>query len=77
MIVLVLFVVPGSRPRLGSFFQIDSPRDPFFPRLFTIASIRGRFAGNPWSKVRLSGLKWTHFGGMKAAWARHRISGRI
>jgi hypothetical protein len=53
--------------RLGSFFQMDLPRDLFFPRRFTIASIGVRFAGNPWSKARLSGLKWTHFGGMKAA----------
>jgi hypothetical protein len=45
---------------------MDLPRDLFFPRRFTIASIGVRFVDNPWSKARPSGLIWSHFGGMKA-----------
>jgi len=60
-------VSTGFCLRLGSFFQIDLPRHLFFPRRFTIASIGVRFVDNAWSKGRSSGLKWTHFGGMKEA----------
>jgi hypothetical protein len=60
-------VVRVVAPRLGSFFQMDLPPNLFFPRRFTMASIGRRFVDNLSPKVRLSGPKGRHLGGMKAA----------